>query len=100
MGGDWVSACRNVEVAGEICRDRGRNTLEVYVDYDILRDMWRDFISGQMSNHSQAWKNLTFKINDDDDDDDDDAPWERRKIKRYEARNLIRYLLKCCWSSN
>ena len=63
-GDDWVSAYRNVEVAGERCVGRGRKTWKEWVNDDmkllslkpewaIFRDMWRDFILGQTSNHSQ-----------------------------------------------
>ena len=52
---DWVSACRNVEVAGVRCRVKNRKTWRECVNDDmkvlglqpewaIFRDMWRDFI--------------------------------------------------------
>ena len=53
---DWVSACRNVVVAGVRCVGRGRKTWGVCVKDDIVkllglqpewaifRDVWRDFV--------------------------------------------------------
>ena len=76
-GDDWVSACRNVEVAGERCVGRGRKTwrervnddmklLGLQLEWEVFRDMWRGFISGQTSNLSWVWKKLTFsKWNDE-----------------------------------
>ena len=60
---DWVSACRNVVVAGVRCAGRGRKTWYQYVKDDmkalslhpewaVFRDMWRGFISGGTSNPS------------------------------------------------
>ena len=69
---DWVSACRNVEVAGVRCRGRNGKTWRECVDNDmevlglqpewaVFRDMWRrDFIKGQTSNPSLVWKKWTF----------------------------------------
>ena len=62
-GDDWVSACRNVEVAGEKCVSRGRKTrieclnnnmklLGLQPECASFRDMWRGFLSGQTSNPS------------------------------------------------
>ena len=55
---DWVSVCRNVEVAVEKCRDRDWKTRRECVNDDttqlglqpelaVFRDMWRVFVSGQ-----------------------------------------------------
>ena len=62
-GDDWVSACRNVAVAGVRCAGRRRKTWYEYVKDDmkvlglhaeraVFRDMWRGFISGRTSNPS------------------------------------------------
>ena len=62
-GDDWVSACRNVVVAGVRCVGRGRKTwyecvkdnmkvLSLHAEWAVLRDMWRGFISGRTSNPS------------------------------------------------
>ena len=56
-GDDWVSACRNVEVAGVRCAGRGRKTwrecmkdeLGVHSQWAGFRDMWRSLISGKTS---------------------------------------------------
>ena len=60
---DWVSACRNVVVAGVRCAGRGRKTwyecmkddmkaLGLHPEWAVFRDMWRGFISGGTSNSS------------------------------------------------
>ena len=60
---DWVSACRNVVVAGVRRAGRGRKTWYKCVEVDMERlglhpewamfgDMWRGFISGRTSNPS------------------------------------------------
>ena len=52
---DWVSTCRNVEVAGVRCRGRNRKTwnkcveddmevLGLHPEWVIFMDTWRDFI--------------------------------------------------------
>ena len=64
-GSDWVSACRNVVVAGVRCVGRGRKRktwyecvkddmkeLGLHAEGAVFRDMWRGFISGRMSNPS------------------------------------------------
>ena len=62
-GDDWVSACRNVVVAGVRCAGRGRKTwrecvkddmeeLGLYPEWVVFRDMWRDLISGKTSDPS------------------------------------------------
>ena len=62
-GVDWVSACRNVVVAGVKCAGRGRKTwyecvkdymkvLGLHPEWAVFRDMWRGFISRKMSNPS------------------------------------------------
>ena len=60
-GDDWVSACRNVVMAGARCAGRGRKTwyecvrddmteLGLHAEWAVFRDMWRGFISGKTSN--------------------------------------------------
>ena len=60
---DWVSACRNVVVAGVRGAGRGRKTwyecvkkgmreLGLHAEWAVFRDMWRGFISGGTSNPS------------------------------------------------
>ena len=62
-GDDWVSACRNVVMAGVRCAGRGRKTWRECVkdDKDVLglnsewmvfRDMWRSLVSGKTSDPS------------------------------------------------
>ena len=61
-GDDWVSASRNVMVAGVRCAGRGRKTwIECVDDMDepglhsewvVFRDMWRGLISGKTSDPS------------------------------------------------
>ena len=62
-GDDWVSACRNVVVAGVRCASRGRKTwyecvkedmkvVGLHAEWAVFRDMWRGFISGGTSNPS------------------------------------------------
>ena len=62
-GDDWVSACRNVVVAGVRCAGRGRKTLYecvkddvkvlgLHPEWAVFWDMWRGFISGGTSNPS------------------------------------------------
>ena len=62
-GDDWVSAYRNVVVAGVRCVGRGRKTwrecvkedtdeLGLHPEWAVFRDVWRGVISGQMSNSS------------------------------------------------
>ena len=57
-GDDWVSACRNVVVAGVRCAGRSRKTwrecvkddmeeLGLHPEWVVFRDMWRDLISGK-----------------------------------------------------
>ena len=47
---DWVSDCRNVEVAGERCRKTWNvwrmhiKVLGLHSEWAVFRDMWRDFI--------------------------------------------------------
>ena len=52
---DWVSACRNVELAGVRCRRRNKKTwnecvgddmkvLGLHSGWAIFRDVWRGFI--------------------------------------------------------
>ena len=71
-GDDWVSACRNVVVAGVRCAGRGRKTwyecvkddmkaLSLHPEWAVFRDMWRGFISGGTSNPSWAWKDGRFE---------------------------------------
>ena len=70
-GDDWVSACRNVVVAGVRCAGRGRKTwrecvkddmdeLGLHSEWVVFRDMWRASYRGEMSNPSGAWKKRTF----------------------------------------
>ena len=60
-GDDWVSACRNVVVAGARCAGRSRKTfrecvkddmdeLGLHSEWVVFIDMWRDHISGKTSN--------------------------------------------------
>ena len=60
---DWVSACRNMVVAGVRCAGRGRKSwyecvkddmkvLGLHPEWAVFRDKWRGFISGGMSNPS------------------------------------------------
>ena len=62
-GDDWVSACRNVVVAGVRCAGRSRKTwrecvkddmdeLSLPPEWVVFRDMRRDLISGKTSNPS------------------------------------------------
>ena len=62
-GDDWVSACRNVVVAGVRCVGRGRKTwrecvkddmdeLGLHSEWVVFRDMWRSLISGKTSDPS------------------------------------------------
>ena len=62
-GDDWVSACRNVVVAGVRCAGGCRKTWKKCVEDDmdelglhsewvVFRDMWRDLISGKTSDPS------------------------------------------------
>ena len=62
-GDDWVSACRNVVVAGVRCAGRGRKTwrecvkddmdeLGLHSEWVVFRDMWRGLISGKTSDPS------------------------------------------------
>ena len=55
-GDDWMSACRNVEVVGEKCRDRKtwrecvNDDMKLHglqSEWAVFRDMWRDFILGK-----------------------------------------------------
>ena len=65
---DWVTACRNVVVAGVRCAGRGRKTwyeclkedMKVLGEWAVFRDMWKGFISGGTSNSSCAWRNEHF----------------------------------------
>ena len=52
---DWVSACRDVVVAGVKCWERHKKTWRMHVgndvkfhglrpEYALFRNMWRDFI--------------------------------------------------------
>ena len=69
-GDDWVSACRNVVVAGVRCVGRGRKTwrecvkddtdeLGLHPEWAVFKAVWRGLISGQTSNPSWAWKRWT-----------------------------------------
>ena len=60
---DWVSACRNLVVAGVRCVGRGKKTwrecvkddmdeLGLHPEWAVFTDMWRSLISGKMSNPS------------------------------------------------
>ena len=62
-GDDWVSACKNVVVAGVRFEGRGRKTwyecvkedlkvLGLLAEWTVFRDMWSGFISGGTSNPS------------------------------------------------
>ena len=62
-GDDWVSACRNVVVAGVRCAGSGRKTwrecvkddmdeLGLHSEWVVFRDMWRSLISGKTSDPS------------------------------------------------
>ena len=62
-GDDWVSACRNVVVAGVRCAGRGRKIwyecvkedmkmVGLYAEWAVFRDLWRGFILGGTSNPS------------------------------------------------
>ena len=62
-GDDWVSACRNVVVAGVRCAGRERknwyecvkddmNALGLHHEWAVFRDMYRGFIWGGTSDHS------------------------------------------------
>ena len=67
-GDDWVSACRNVVVAGVKRAGKGRKTwyecvedymdkLDLHSELMVFRDIWRDLISGKTSSDpSWAWK--------------------------------------------
>ena len=59
-GDDWVSACRNVVVAGVRCVGWGRKTwrecvkddmkkLGLHAEWAVFREVWRGLISGQTS---------------------------------------------------
>ena len=71
-GDNYVSACRNVVVAGVRHSGRGRKTwyecvtddmkaLGLHPEWAVFRNMWRGFISGEMSNPSWAWKDGRFE---------------------------------------
>ena len=57
---DWVTACRNVVVAGVRCAGRGKKTwyecvkedMKVLGEWAVFRDMWKGIISGGTSNSS------------------------------------------------
>ena len=62
-GDDWVSACRNVVVAGVKCVGRDRKTwgecvkddmdeLGLHSEWVVFSDMWRSLISRKMSDPS------------------------------------------------
>ena len=62
-GDDWVSACRNVGVAGVNYAGMGRKTwrecvkddideLGLHSEWVVFRDMWRSLISGKTSDPS------------------------------------------------
>ena len=61
-GDDWVSACRNVMVAGVRCAGRGRklgecvkddmDELGLHPEWVVFKDKWRGLISGKTSNPS------------------------------------------------
>ena len=62
-GDDWVSACRNVMVAGVRCAGRGRKNwrecvkddmdeLGLHSEWVVFRDMWRSPLSGKTSDPS------------------------------------------------
>ena len=62
-GADWVSACRNVLVAGVRCVGKSGKTwgecvkddmddLGLHSKWVVFRDVWRSFVSRKTSNHS------------------------------------------------
>ena len=71
-GYDWVSSCRNMEMAGVKCEGKGRKTwgergkddmklLELQPEWTIFRDMYPEGLDmGQMSNPSLACKKRGF----------------------------------------
>ena len=74
-GYDWVSACRNVVVAGVRCAGGGRKTwrdcveddmdeLGLHSEWVVFRDMWRSLILGKTSDPSslaERGRNGRFK---------------------------------------
>ena len=74
-GDDWVSACRNVVVAGVRCAGRGKKTWYECVKDDmkalglqwaVFRDMWRGFIGAStklcMSGIICKCKQMSFQL--------------------------------------
>ena len=71
-GDDWVSACRNVVVAGVRGVGRGRKTwrecvkedadeLGLHLEWAVFRDVWRGLISGQCLTLAECGRNGRFK---------------------------------------
>ena len=68
----WVSACRNVVVAGVRCVGRGRKTwrecvkedmdkLGLHPEWAVFRDVWRGLISGKRLALAERGRNGRFK---------------------------------------
>ena len=78
-GDDWVSACRNVVVAGVRCVGRGRKTwrecvkddteeLGMHSEWAVLKSMWDASYQGKRLTLAEHGEIDVLKINDDDDD--------------------------------
>ena len=69
-GDDWVSACRNVVVAGVRCAGKGRKTWYECVKDDMkvlgLHSEWASFREERLT-LAERGKMDVLKINDDDD---------------------------------
>ena len=101
-GDDWVSACRNVVVAGVKCAGRGRKTwrecvkkddtvkLGLHTEWAVFRDMWRGLTSEKTIKKenltlAEHERNERLKINDDDDEVRDN--------------NKQDYIINVCWNN-
>ena len=68
-GDDWVSACRNVVVAGVRCVDRGRKTwrecvkdeLGLHSEWVVFRDMWKPHMGKKRLTQAEHGRNGRFK---------------------------------------